>query len=105
MNGSINRRDALKAGAAALAAASFVSTGLSADSPRKRAIKKAVMWGMIEAGNTVLEKFQILKDAGFDGVEMDSPGGPPNDQILEAAHRTGILIEGVVDSVHWDKTL
>ena len=60
MNGSINRRDALKAGAAALAAASFVSTGLSADSPRKRAIKKAVMWGMIEAGNTVLEKLTNL---------------------------------------------
>jgi len=105
MNQPINRRAALKVGAAALATASLVSIGPAAEPPRKRSIKKAVMWGMIGAGNTVLEKFQILKDAGFDGVEMDSPDGPPNGEILDAAKRTGLLIEGVVDSVHWDKTL
>lgn len=110
MNRPPSRREALKLGAAAAAASVIVGPTLSpaaqpADAPKKRPIKKAVMWGMIKAGKTVLEKFQILKEAGFDGVEMDSPGGPPNDEIVKAAHDTGILIEGVVDSVHWNQTL
>ena len=73
--------------------------------PRKRPIKKAVMYGMIGAGKTVLEKFQLLKEAGFDGVEMDSPEDISNDEIKAACQKTGILIEGVVDSVHWRSTL
>ena len=105
---SPSRRDALKFGVAAAATIAAGSTSLlaqPADAPKRRPIKKAVMWGMIKAGKTVREKFQVLKEAGFDGVEMDSPGGPPNDEIVKAAHDTGILIEGVVDSVHWNQTL
>ena len=41
---------------------------------RKRDIKKAVKYGMIADGDTVLEKFQSAKAAGFEGVEMDSQG-------------------------------
>jgi len=74
-------------------------------SEKRRPIRKAVMWGMIAGNGTVLEKFQILKEAGFDGVEMNSPGGPPNDEIKKACDATGIRIEGMVDSVHWVQTL
>ena len=28
---------------------------------------------MIQEGNTVLEKFNLIKELGFDGVELDSP--------------------------------
>jgi L-ribulose-5-phosphate 3-epimerase len=104
-----NRREILKiSGAAALAlaaSANAADTPTGAPDRPKRPIKKAVMWGMIGGGGTVLEKFQILKEAGFDGVEMDSPGGPPNDQIRKACEATGILVEGMVDSVHWNQTL
>ncbi len=104
-----NRRDILKIGSAAAltlaTAASAVDTPAAAPDRPKRPIKKAVMWGMIGGKGTVLEKFQMLKDAGFDGVEMDSPGGPPNDEIRKACEATGILVEGMVDSVHWNQTL
>ena len=63
------------------------------------------MWDMIKAGDTVRDKFQILKEAGFDGVEMNSPGGPPNEEIKKACELTGIVIEGIVDSAHWHDTL
>ena len=63
------------------------------------------MWDMIAGHGAVLEKFQILKEAGFDGVEMYSPGGPPNEEIKAACEKTGIQIEGMVDSVHWTQTL
>ena len=110
MHPSLNRRDLLKAGTVAVAAAALSSQQAPAQdappaAPTHRPIKKAVMWGMIRAGKTVLEKFQLLKEAGFDGVEMDSPGGPPNDEIKAACEKTGILIEGMVDSVHWVQTL
>ncbi len=104
-----NRRDVLKIGG--VAALALAGSANAADTPAaaanrpKRPIKKAVMWGMIGGGGSVLEKFQMLKEAGFDGVEMDSPGGPPNDQIRKACQATGILVEGMVDSVHRNQTL
>jgi L-ribulose-5-phosphate 3-epimerase len=101
-----NRRDVLKIGAGAVAAASLAGVAAAEDSgSRKRSIKKAVMIDMVRDGKSVLEKFELLKQAGFDGVEMNSPGGPPNAEIKEASKQTGLLIEGVVDSVHWKQTL
>jgi len=102
-----NRREMLKmttAIAAAIALQPMVGLA-QVDAPKTRTIKKAVMWDMIKGGKSVREKFGILKEAGFDGVEMNSPGGPPNDEIKAAAADAGILIEGIVDSVHWNKTL
>lgn len=104
-----NRRDMLKISSAAAftlaAAANAGDIPTGAPERPRRPIKKAVMWGMIAGNGTVLEKFRMLKEAGFDGVEMDSPGGPPNDEIRKACEATGILIEGMVDSVHWNQTL
>jgi L-ribulose-5-phosphate 3-epimerase len=107
MNQPLNRREAIKLGAAFAACAAIPSGSLAqqSESPKRRPIKKAVMWGMIKGGKTVRDRFEILKEAGFDGVEMDSPGGPPNDEIRKASEETGILVEGVVDSVHWKQCL
>ena len=102
----INRRDAMKLGVGALAAASTSTTLHAAPAEAsKRTIKKAVIFDMVKGGKTVKDKFQMLKDAGFDGVEMNYPGGPPVDEVLKACEQTGLLIEGVIDSVHWTLTL
>jgi len=105
-NPLINRRDAIKLGASALAAAS-TSAALQAatDEPRERTIKKAVIIDMVKGGSSLKDKFQMLRDAGFDGVEMVYPGGPPVDEVLKACEQTGLLIEGIIDSVHWRLTL
>jgi L-ribulose-5-phosphate 3-epimerase len=133
MNPTPNRRDVLKAGGATAAGLAWsAALGLAAeraaaadapaagDKPAKadaaaspatpspgarRPFKKAVMYGMIGEGKTVTEKFRILKDCGFDGVEMDSPTGLNRDDIKRASEETGILIEGEVDSAHWRETL
>jgi L-ribulose-5-phosphate 3-epimerase len=131
MSSTPNRRDVLKAGGAAAAAglawsAALGAAALAADAPAagdkpakataaappatpsaaaRRPYKKAVMYGMIGEGKTVLDKFRILKDCGFDGVEMDSPTGLNRDDIKRASEETGILIEGEVDSAHWRETL
>lgn len=71
----------------------------------KRTLRKAVMYGMVQGGATPLEKLTILRDCGFDGVEVDGPTDIPAEQLLEAQEKTGIKIHGVVDSIHWAKPL
>lgn len=105
MTDAIDRRRFLLM-AGALAA---VASGVRADpqppaspaSRPKRTLRKAVMYGMIGDGHGVLEKFQILRDCGFEGVEFDSPSSIPRDEVLKARDATGIAVHGVVDSVHW----
>ncbi|MGE3108898.1 MAG: sugar phosphate isomerase/epimerase family protein [Phycisphaerales bacterium] len=119
----LNRRDFLAYSSASLGvagAASFAAGQSAAPAPRvsgvalttsgpgvtaaaagPRTLKKAVMYGMITEGKTVQEKFEILRDTGFDGVEMDSPSKIPADEVLAAMDKTGIKVHGLVDSVHW----
>ena len=66
-------------------------------------ILKSLKYGMIGAGETVREKFELAKNAGFDGVELDSPSGLDLEEVIEARDVVGIQIPGVVDSAHWSK--
>ncbi|SKA84381.1 hexulose-6-phosphate isomerase [Prosthecobacter debontii] len=63
----------------------------------RRPIKIAAKLGMIKDGKTMLEKFEIAKQAGFDGLE---PGGPFKDEevaeMLEAIQKTGVVVPGTV---------
>ena len=67
--------------------------------------KKSLKFGMIKEGTSVLEKFKLVKSLGFDGIEMDSPNGLNEKEILEARDKTGLAIPGVVNSMHWKKPL
>ena len=67
--------------------------------------KKSLKFGMIKEDISLLEKFQLIKDLGFDGVELDSPHDLDEQEILEAKDKTGIEIPGLVNSLHWKKPL
>jgi hexulose-6-phosphate isomerase len=64
-------------------------------------LKKAVKFGMIEAPLSIHDKFALLKELGYDGVEMDSPSDLDREEVVAARDATGLPIHGVVDSVHW----
>src|SRR5690606_36566067 len=64
-------------------------------------IKKSLKYGMIKTEGSVLEKFQLLKDLNYDGVELDCPNDLDTAEILEAKEKTGLEIPGVVNSMHW----
>jgi len=64
---------------------------------------KSLKFGMIQEGKTMLEKFTLIKECGFDGVELDSPSNFDLDEVLYAKKQTGIQIPGVVLSTHWAK--
>lgn len=95
----LDRRDLL-VGAAA--------TGIAASLPRLRSarkLRKSLMFGMVEGPGTLLEKFTMVRDAGFQGVELDSPSNRKPEEVLDAMAKTGVEVSGMVDSVHWKATL
>lgn len=100
----LSRRGFL-AGSAALAAAAFpIGAGAQEARPVKR-VKKALKIGMISEGQSLVEKFEIARQAGFEGVELDSPGPYSAEEVVEAKSATGLEVPGVVDSIHWNKPL
>jgi L-ribulose-5-phosphate 3-epimerase len=108
-----SRRQFLGQSALAMGAlAATAATSARADDPQppaerdiahpKRNWKKGFYGGV--KGATILEQFKILKEAGFDGLEINAPSGK-QDEYLAAFKETGLACEGVVDSVHWNTTL
>jgi hexulose-6-phosphate isomerase len=68
-------------------------------------IKKSLKLGMVQAKLPLVDKFKLLKEIGFDGVEPDSPNNFELKEVLDARDRSGLVIDGVVDSVHWTQPL
>lgn len=75
------------------------------NSAAKPMAKLSLKWSMIEEDISILEKFQLLADLGFDGVELDSPNDLDQAEILAARDETGLAIPGVVNSAHWKTPL
>lgn len=100
----INRRAFLGTAAAApfaVPAALAACASAPAAQQHKGRICKAVGWGMIGGDLSVLDKFKLLKDAGFEGVELQAPGKIDVKEALEAQEKTGIVIHGAVGAKHW----
>src|SRR5947208_15204461 len=66
--------------------------------------KKGFMLGGLKSGK-VEPTFRMLKDAGFDGVELISPNDLDTDEVLKARDSTGLVIHGVSGSKHWGSPL
>ena len=103
----MNRRNFIATGALATAA---IGAGVPLRSARgahheTKRIYKAIKFGMFRHEGSMEEKFAILKDIGYDGVELDSPGGQNKEEALAASQATGLPIHGVVDSIHWGTRL
>ena len=72
---------------------------------RQGTIKKAVKFDMVREELSILQKFELLKSLGFDGVEVGSSSALDRDEVIAARDATGLPIHGVVNSVHWQKPL
>jgi hexulose-6-phosphate isomerase len=99
-----NRRDFVKSAAAAGIAASTLSPLTAAEKKRPK-LKLAVKYGMIGEGKTPEEKLELVKSLGFQGVEIDSPSNIDLPALKKACEKTGIVMHGTIDSVHWKKPL
>jgi hexulose-6-phosphate isomerase len=105
----MNRREFLKGSVGGLALAAVTPHVLAADSApqanpaSKRPIHKAIMWGTVGVKGSVLEKMKAVKEAGFEGVEMNSH--MDQDEVMRARDEVGLVIPSVCGVNHWDKPL
>jgi hexulose-6-phosphate isomerase len=81
--------------------------GVAASPPEasERSMKKAVKIEMVKDGETLEAKFRLLKELGFDGVELPSPNSWTVDEVVAASKSTGLPVHGVVCSEHWASPL
>jgi hexulose-6-phosphate isomerase len=103
MKNHCNRRDFLKLGSTVAAAALLPMSPLKALEPKKRGIKKAIMYATIGIKAPVLEQFQAVRAAGFEGVEPMSHMS--QDEVLAALDKTGLKAASVCCNTHWSKPL
>lgn len=66
-------------------------------------VRLALKVGMIHAGDDLPEKLAIAAKAGFEGVELDSPGPYDAAEVRAAVESSGVAVHGVVLSTHWNK--
>ena len=91
---------------AASAATAALSAGAFDQAPKKRSLKKAVNLGMANApGKSIADRFQMIRDAGFDGVELNRPDETPLGEIVKAKSASGLEIAGIICTTHWGKPL
>jgi hexulose-6-phosphate isomerase len=80
---------------------------MNSPSQSSRAFTKlSLKWSMIEEPTlSILDKFLLLADLGYDGVELDAPNDLPASEVVAARDRSGLAIPGVINSMHWKAPL
>src|SRR5258706_6031613 len=96
----MNRRSFLKITAASAAAMAVLP---SASAASRRNLRKAIMHSTIGVKGSVLEKYRVMKEAGFEGVEP--MGGMNRDEVLAALKETGLQAASVCCHTHWEQPL
>jgi len=82
---------------------------LSAAAPQARAAgtpKKAVLLSMLPRQLSYLERFNLARDVGFEGVEARTVSDPKEaDTIRAAADKAQIRIHSVMNQEHWNNPI
>ena len=111
----LSRRDFVHRSSAALISSSFLGGSAlgcagAADASTKPLdaslegrIYKTLKIGMVKVKGSLTEKFAAAKEAGFAGIEMNSPGMDVEATRL-AIKESGLPVDGTVCSTHWNKT-
>ena len=93
------------ASAVASPVSAFASQAESGQGVKKVTLKKSLGFGMIKEELSLADKFKLVKDLGFHGVELNSPVDFPMAEILSAKEKSGIELPSVVNSDHWKSPL
>ncbi len=106
----MNRKEFIKsvtlmAGAAALSP-SFASASILKNKPQEKTMmKKSLGIDMIKEDLSLTDKFKLIKDLGFHGVELNCPLDFKISDVLTAKTQARIELPSVVNKDHWTKPL
>lgn len=65
-------------------------------------IRRAVYFGMLPQPLSVMDKFKLAKECGFDGVEVPTLEEPAQvEEFKKAMQATGVIIHSVMNQRHW----
>lgn len=92
----MNRREFLQANAAAWAATVPATAAWSG--PLSGRIKKAVKFHMVAEDLSVLDKFKLLRDVGFDGVEIRTADRVDRREVAKAIETAQFPVHGIINS-------
>lgn len=94
-----------------MAVAGAVASGLSASTAAevksesnrtiKNIIRKAVVSGMAPGDMPMTDRFKMLKDVGFDGIELYPMEPKQIDEARVALEKSGLIAHSVMNSLHW----
>ena len=103
MNTGVNRREfLLRSSSLAIGGALLGSAAMERTAVAASGIKKGACIGVLPERMIVLQKFEVAKRAGFDGVEPNTLNSAVEvSQYKEAAERTGVEITSIMNSDHW----
>lgn len=71
--------------------------------PKRLVLKKSLKYSMISAGQSIAEKFDLARKAGFDGIEPDSRLNWQ--EVAAACRETRLAVPGLVCWEHWHSPL
>ncbi|MDX1927400.1 MAG: sugar phosphate isomerase/epimerase family protein [Pirellulaceae bacterium] len=98
-------RRSFMASTAALALASTATSRLQAaeisHTTKPRRLLKTLKVGMVKVPGDLTAKFAAVKAAGYEGIELDSPGIDV-EETKKAIAATGLVVDGSVCSTHWN---
>jgi len=103
MDTAFNRREFLfRSSSMAIGGALLGSAAMGRTAAAASGIKKGACIGVLPENMTVLEKFEVAKRAGFEGVEPNTLNSADEvQQYKEAAEKTGVKITSIMNSDHW----
>ncbi len=85
------------------AAALTVMSTVPADAGTRLPIRMAVEYNMLPTKLSILERFQLSKDCGFERIECPTTRDPGDaDRMKAAAEKTGLPIHSVMNMDHWE---
>lgn len=99
----MNRREFLEVAGLTAGAVALGTSMSSAAEQAPLKLRKAVKLGMVGGNAPLIEKFQMLKEIGFEGVDIDR--ATDREEVNAAQKASGLIVHGVVDWVHWGQPL
>ena len=67
--------------------------------PSAPRLHKAVKFSMVGGRGSLTDKFKMVKDAGFEGIDIDRH--LDHDEVRRAKEESGLVVHGVVGYDHW----
>src|SRR5687768_10191464 len=87
-------------------ATSLYAAALQGAQASKLPIKKGIVFNMLPRSMSILERFQLAKDVGFEQIECHTESDPKRAEEFKAAsEKTDIRIHSVMNSDHWQYPL